>query len=239
MNTQRLVDTFLKYVQIDSESFNEADMAKAVAEDLKEIGCDVYTDNCAEIIGGNGSNVYAVLPAEKSDKEPILFSAHMDTVSPGKNVKPVIENGVIRSDGTTVLGSDDKSGIAAVIEALRTIKEENIPHPQIEVVFTVCEEQGLLGSKNLDYSRITAKKCAVLDSSGDAGKIIIGAPGQAKLKGYFVGRSAHAGVSPQDGVSAVQVAAEAVSRMKLFAHRQRNHRKYRHFKSRIRHQYSA
>lgn len=214
MNSQRLVETFLKYVQIDSESFNELEMAKTVMADLEAIGCEVYMDSCGEKFGSNAGNVYATLKGDES-RETILFSAHMDTVKPGIGVKPVIKDGVIRSDGTTVLGGDDKSGVAAVVEALRTVKEENISHPTIEIVFTVCEEVGLLGSANLDYSRITAKKAAVLDSSGDAGKIITSAPGQVKIDGIFVGKSAHAGIAPETGISAIQVAAEAVSNMKL------------------------
>lgn len=214
MNTQRLVDTFLKYVQIDSESGNELAMAQAVMADLAELGCEVYMDSCGENFGSNAGNVYATLKGDE-EKEPILFSAHMDTVKPGIGVKPVIKDDVIYSDGTTVLGGDDKSGIAAVIEALRTIKEENLSHPTIEMVFSVCEEVGLLGSKHLDYSRITAKKAAVLDSSGNAGRIITSAPGQVKIDGYFVGKSAHAGIAPESGISAIQIAAEAVSNMKL------------------------
>jgi tripeptide aminopeptidase len=171
-------------------------------------------DSCGEKFGSNAGNVYATLKGDEN-REPILFSAHMDTVVPGIGVKPVIKEGVIRSDGTTVLGGDDKSGVAAVVEALRTVKEENISHPTIEIVFTVCEEVGLLGSANLDYSRITAKKAAVLDSSGDAGKIITSAPGQVKIDGIFVGKSAHAGIAPETGISAIQIAAEAVSNMKL------------------------
>lgn len=214
MNTQRLVDTFLKYVQIDSESYNEINMANAVMADLKEIGCEVYMDNAGEKVGSNAGNVYAVLKGDM-DKEPILFSAHMDTVKPGKGVKPVIKDGVIYSDKTTVLGGDDKSGVVSIVEALRIIKEQNLSHPTIEVVFTICEECGLLGSKNLDYSRITAKKAAVLDSSGDAGVIINTAPGQIKIIGHFVGKGAHAGVAPEEGISAIQIASEAISHMKL------------------------
>ncbi|MBR5305337.1 MAG: M20/M25/M40 family metallo-hydrolase, partial [Oscillospiraceae bacterium] len=214
MNTQRLVDTFLKYVQIDSESFSELNMAKAVISDLEELGFSVYMDDCGKEIGSNAGNVYATLKGDEN-REPILFSAHMDTVKPGIGVKPVIADGVIRSDGTTILGGDDKSGITAVIEAMRMVKEQNISHPDIEIVFTVCEEQGLLGSRHLDYSRITAKKAVVLDSSGDAGKIITSAPGQVKIDGCFVGRSAHAGIAPEKGISAIQIAAEAVSNMKL------------------------
>ena len=214
MNTQRLVDNFLRYVQIDSESFNELEMAKAVAAELSELGFEVYMDDCGKNFGSNAGNIYATLKGDET-KEALLFSAHMDTVKPGIGVKPVIRDGVIYSDGTTVLGGDDKSGIAAILEAVRTIKEEGTDHPTIEVVFTVCEEVGLLGSHHLDYSRITAKKAAVLDSSGDAGKIITSAPGQVKIDGYFVGRTAHAGIAPEKGISAVQIGAEAVSNMKL------------------------
>ena len=114
-----------------------------------------------------------------------------------------------------MLGGDDKSGVAAIVEVLRTVVEEGLPHPTIEAVFTVCEEIGLLGSQNLDYGRITAKKAAVLDGDGDAGRIIIGAPGQDKLEATITGRRAHAGVAPEEGISAIQVAAEAISRMKL------------------------
>ena len=214
INKERLLSTFLDYVQIDSESTHEGAMAARIAQDLKAIGCQVYVDNSGEQTGSETGNLYCTLPGT-AEGEPILFAAHMDTVVPGVGVKPVIENGVIRSSGDTVLGGDDKSGIAAIVEALRTIVENNLPHPTIEALFTVCEEVGLRGSRNMDYSRITAKKAAVLDSSGDAGKIIVAAPGQYKLNAAVIGRRAHAGVAPEEGISAIQVLCEAVSNMKL------------------------
>ena len=214
INKERLLSTFLDYVQIDSESTHEGAIAARVAEDLKAIGCQISVDDSAAKTGSETGNLYAVLPGSM-EEEPILFAAHMDTVVPGVGVKPVIENGVIRSSGDTVLGGDDKSGIAAIVEALRTIVENNLPHPTIEALFTVCEEVGLRGSRNMDYSRITAKKAAVLDSSGDAGKIIVAAPGQYKLNAAVIGRRAHAGVAPEEGISAIQVLCEAVSNMKL------------------------
>ncbi len=214
INKERLLSTFLDYVQIDSESTHEGAIAARVAEDLKAIGCQISVDDSAAKTGSETGNLYAVLPGSM-EEEPILFAAHMDTVVPGVGEKPVIENGVIRSSGDTVLGGDDKSGIAAIVEALRTIVENNLPHPTIEALFTVCEEVGLRGSRNMDYSRITAKKAAVLDSSGDAGKIIVAAPGQYKLNAAVIGRRAHAGVAPEEGISAIQVLCEAVSNMKL------------------------
>lgn len=214
MNTQRLVDNFIRYIQIDSESYDELNIAKTVMADLQELGCEVYMDNAGEKLGSNAGNIYAVFKGDETF-EPILFSAHLDTVKPGKNIKPVIKDGVIYSDKTTVLGGDDKSGVVSVIEAIKMIKEQNLNHPTVEIVFTICEECGLLGSRNLDYSRLTSKKAAVLDSSGDAGVIIQGAPGKTKISGHFIGKTSHAGVAPEDGISAIQIAAEAISNMKL------------------------
>ena len=214
INKERLLKTFLEYVQIDSESTHEGAIAARIAQDLKAIGCQVSVDDSGEKTGSETGNLYCVLPGT-AEGEPILFAAHMDTVVPGMGVKPVIEDGVIRSGGDTVLGGDDKSGIAAIVEALRTIVEQDLPHPTIEALFTVCEEVGLQGSRNMDYSRITAKRAAVLDSSGDAGKIVTAAPGQHKLSAAVIGRRAHAGVAPEEGISAVQVLCEAVSNMKL------------------------
>ena len=214
INNERLLSTFLDYVRIDSESTHEGAMAARVAGDLKAIGCQVSFDNSQDKTGSDTGNLYAVLPGT-TDGEAILFSAHMDTVVPGVGVEPVIEDGVIRSKGDTVLGGDDKSGVAAVVEALRTITEKNLPHPTVEMVFTVCEEVGLRGSKHMDYSKVTAKKAAVLDSGGDAGKIITAAPGQYKLNAAVIGRRAHAGVAPEEGISAIQVLAEAISNLRL------------------------
>ena len=130
INNERLLSTFLDYVRIDSESTHEGAMAARVAGDLKAIGCQVSFDNSQDKTGSDTGNLYAVLPGT-TDGEAILFSAHMDTVVPGVGVEPVIEDGVIRSKGDTVLGGDDKSGVAAVVEALRTITEKNLPTPPL------------------------------------------------------------------------------------------------------------
>jgi len=214
INNERLLSTFLEYVQIDSESRHEGAMAARLTSDLSALGCRVWQDNSQEKTGSETGNLYAVLPGN-AEGDALLFSAHMDTVTPGVGVVPVVENGVIRSQGDTVLGSDDKSGIVAVVEALRTIVENDLPHPTIEVVFTVCEELGLLGSKNMVLDQLTARKAFVLDSSGGAGSVTTAAPGQYKLHATVVGRTAHAGVAPEKGISAIQVLAEAISNMKL------------------------
>lgn len=135
----------------------------------------------------------------------------MDTVKPGRGVKPVIRDGIIYSSGDTILGGDDKSGIAGIIEAIRSIKEEGIPHRTFEVAFTISEEGGLRGAKNLDYSRIRAKYGIALDSSGEVGKIITQAPGQIKIHADVIGKTAHAGIAPEQGISAIQAAASGVA----------------------------
>jgi len=214
MNEKRLVETFLKYVTIDSESYSEKEFAMVLANDFKKLGCDISFDNAGEKIGGDIGNLYCTLKGNES-KEPILFSAHMDTVKPGKGIKPIIDNGIIKSSGDTILGADDKAGVSVIIELLRTIKEEKIDFPTIEVVFTVAEEMGLKGASNLDYSRIKSKKGIILDDGGEAGKIIYSAPGHVVLEGVFTGKSSHAGAAPEAGKSSVRMACEAISKMKL------------------------
>lgn len=112
----------------------------------------------------------------------------MDTVSPGQNVKPSIENGYVVSDGTTILGADDKTGLAAMLETIRVIKENNIDHGDIQFIITVGEESGLVGAKALEPSRIKAKYGFALDSDGEVGTIVIAAPSQAKVNAIITGK---------------------------------------------------
>lgn len=210
----RLLQRFLEYVQIDSESGNEKGMAERLLNDLAALGCEVWRDNAGANCNSDGYNVYARLPGDPS-LEPIIFSAHMDTVKPGKGVKPVVSDGLIKSSGDTVLGGDDKSGVAAIVEAINAIADNNLAHRTIEVLFTISEEAGLKGSKNADFSKLTAKNALVLDSSGEVGIIIVSAPGQIKFKATVTGKAAHAGVAPEAGINAIQAAAAGVAAMKL------------------------
>ena len=213
IDNKALLERFLEYVQIDSETGDEAAMAERLIADCKAIGCTVTTDDVKEVAKTNGCNVYVTLEGNP-DLEPIMFSSHMDTVVPGKGVKPQVDaDGYVRSDGTTVLGGDDKAGICAIIEAMKAVKGTD--HRTVEAVFTVREESGMFGAKNLDYSRIRSKRGVILDSGGGPDKIITGAPGQNKITAKIVGRKAHAGVSPEAGISAIQVAAHAVAAMEL------------------------
>ena len=213
INNERLLNTFLEYVQIDSESRHEAAFAARLADDLTSIGCTVSFDDSRAKTGSDTGNLYAVLPA-RGEGEPLLLAAHMDTVSPGRGIRPAVTDGVVRSDGSTILAGDDKSGIAAIVEVLRTLTEQSLPHPVLQMVFTVCEELGLDGAHALDFERITAKRALVLDGC-ELGEIAVAAPGNYKLKAAVVGRTSHAGIAPERGVSAIQVMAEAISHMRL------------------------
>ena len=205
-------DYFLRLVQTDSLSGREAQVAAILAADLEAAGLAVSRDSAGEAIGGQCGNVIGRLPT--GEGPPLLLNAHMDTVAPGEGVMPVVEDDVIRTDGTTVLGGDDKAGCATIVMALRHVLAEGLPHPSLEVVFTVSEETGLTGAKELDYGALAAK-WGVVAESGTLGKITTGAPFADSISATIVGRRAHAGVCPEKGINAIAAAARGIARMKL------------------------
>lgn len=207
MNRERLVNTFCEMVHIDSESFHEKEMKDYLVKIFEELHMD-YTEMPIE--GFEAGNLYAVLKGN-CDKEPIMFSGHMDTVSPGIGKKAIIhEDGRITSDGTTVLGADDVSALASYIEALRTIKEENIPHGDIELAISVAEEPYDAGSAYYDFSKIKSKIGYTFDLAGEVGLAAIQAPSIISFKIKVKGKSAHAGFNPEDGIHALKIAAHAI-----------------------------
>jgi len=214
INRERLVAEFMEMVRVDSESRREAHMSALLMEKLRQLGFTINIDDAGSKTGSDTGNLIARLSG--SAKAPaLMFSAHMDTVSPGRSINPVEEYGLIRSDGTTVLGADDKAGIAAILEAVRVLQEQKLPHGDLELVFTVCEEVGLSGVKYLDFSSLTARMGYVLDSNGPAGTIINQGPSQDEIYAEMLGVAAHAGINPEDGVNAVQVASRAIANMQL------------------------
>ncbi len=204
----------MEYVQIDSESGNEKAMMEVLKEELTALGAEIYLDDAGAKVGSNGANLYAFFRGDPS-REPLLFSCHMDTVAPGVGIRPVVIDGIIQSEGDTILGGDDKSGISALMDALTRVRAREEGHAPVEIIFTICEEGGLKGSANLDYSRLSAKEGYVLDSSGPVGKIIVQAPTQFKITADIRGKAAHAGLSPEKGVSAIQVGAAALAGINL------------------------
>jgi tripeptide aminopeptidase len=215
VNQDRLVNEFMELVQVDSETGFEEEIAKVLKKKFTDLGVEVIEDNAKEITGHGANNLICTLKGTKADAAPIYFTSHMDTVVPGKGIKPQIKDGYIVSDGTTILGSDDKAGLAAIFEAIRVIKENNIEHGDVQFVITVGEESGLVGAKALDSSMIKAKFGYALDSNGDVGDIIVAAPTQAKINTIIKGKTAHAGVAPEKGVSAITIAAKSIAKMPL------------------------
>ncbi len=211
---QRLLDRFMAYVQIDSETKSEGTFARFLGSQLEALGLEVAFDNAGEAIGSDGNNLVGRLKGSLPG-EPIVFSAHMDTVIPGKGIVPCIRDGVISSSGDTILGGDDKGGIAAIVETLQMLRESGEPHRTVEVVFTIAEEGGLNGAKHMDMGLVTGSQGFVLDSGGSPGQIVVKAPSQDKIEARIFGRPAHAGICPEEGISAIQVAASAIQNMNL------------------------
>lgn len=214
INRERLVDSFIKMVKVDSPSKQELDMANYITSYLKERNIEVKMDNAGEKIGGNCGNLVAYIKGEDSEN-PICFAAHMDQVTPCIGVKPIIEGNIIKTDGTTTLGADDKAGIAAILEALECIIEGKVPHRDIYLLFTVCEEIGLLGAKNFNADNLPCKDIAILDTGGPTGSIAYKAPAQESITVTFYGKKAHAGIAPEKGINAIVVASNAISNMHI------------------------
>ncbi|PYM31725.1 MAG: peptidase M20 [Candidatus Rokuibacteriota bacterium] len=210
----RLVAEFLELVRIDSLSKREGRIAKRLGETLTGLGAAVEEDDAGQKVGGEAGNLLAKLPGTAPGAPALLLCAHMDTVVPGENVKPVVSGDVIRTDGTTVLGGDDKSGLVAILETLRVLREDRIPHGPIDVLFTICEEYGLLGAKHFDAGRLRARTGLVLDVDG-ACELVVRAPAANKMVFTVHGLEAHAGVCPEQGISAIKVAGEAIAAMRL------------------------
>lgn len=214
INQERLLQEFLELVQIDSETGNEGNIAKVIKQKVEDLGFTVEEDVAATLTGHGANNLIATIP-ENTKGPTILFSSHMDTVVPGNRIKPSVKDGYVVTDGTTILGADDKAGVAAILEGMRTLIERNLPRPTIQVVFTVGEESGLVGAQAIDRSLLKAEMGFVLDDEGPVGKITEASIGQYRIVTKIYGKSAHAGVNPEDGISAITVACKAISRMSL------------------------
>ncbi|MBX0358639.1 M20/M25/M40 family metallo-hydrolase [Halobacillus sp. Nhm2S1] len=215
INKERLLNEFLELVQIDSETTQEAEIAKVLKKKFQDLGLEVLEDDAASITGHGANNLICNLEGSKKDAETIYFTSHMDTVVPGNGVKPSVEDGYIVTDGTTILGADDKAGVAAILEAIRSLQEQDVEHGNLQFVITVGEESGLVGAKALDASMLKAKYGYALDSDGQVGNIIVAAPTQAKINAIVKGKTAHAGVAPEKGISAITLASRAIAKMPL------------------------
>jgi tripeptide aminopeptidase len=214
INPERLKNLLIELIKIDSLSRKEYDVAMRLKREMEDLGGQVSIDDAGEKVGGNVGNLIAHFTGTAPEAMPILLSAHMDTVVPGEGIVPILDGDILRTDGRTVLGGDDKSGVAIICEVLRVLKENRFPCSDVDVVFTICEEAGLIGAKCLDVSRLRARTGLVLDSDS-VGFLFTKAPAANRMEFRIHGLEAHAGVCPEKGVNAIKVAADGIAQMSL------------------------
>lgn len=205
-----VVDEFLELIKINSPSKSEGELAKYLKNRLLDLGAKIYEDSSAVRTGSDTGNIIAVYPGS-IEKPTIMLAAHMDTVAQIEGMVPQIRDGVIYSDGKTILGADDKAGIAIILGVLSMLQEDrSILHGQIEILFTVQEEVGLIGVKNLDY-QFQSQYGYVLDGDGLVGTIVNASPSHVTLDIVVEGKAAHSGLAPETGINAIVVASEAIA----------------------------
>ena len=214
INPERLKNLLIELIKIDSLSRKEYDVAMRLKREMEDLGAQVSIDDAGEKVGGNVGNLIAHFTGTAPEAMPILLSAHMDTVVPGEGIVPILDGDILRTDGRTVLGGDDKSGVAIICEVLRVIRENGFPCSDVDVVFTICEEAGLIGAKCLDVNRLRARTGLVLDSDS-VGFLFTKAPAANRMEFRIHGLEAHAGVCPEKGVNAIKVAADGIAQMSL------------------------
>lgn len=215
VNQERLISLFKTLISINAPSRQERECVDYVKNLLTQMGLDLYEDNAAQAVGGNAGNVIAKLNGTKPDAPHIFLSAHFDTVEPTAGLKIIEDGDLIKSDGTTILGADDKAGMAAAIEAILMLQEQKPAHGDVTLLFNVCEEIGLLGAGALDLKDQNLDYGYVLDTGPPVGSFVNRTATHDAFDVTFIGKPAHAGKHPEEGISAIQVAASAIARMKL------------------------
>jgi tripeptide aminopeptidase len=213
LNRERMTELFLQLVQIESGSENEAEICAFVAEKLRQLGAEsVLIDDASKQLGGTGGNVFARFKGTVK-APPLLLNAHLDTVSPTTGIQIIRTENEIKTNGRTILGADNKAGVAIILEVLQTLKERDLPHPPLEIMFSIREEKGLLGAKVFDPSRLQARYGLVVDGREVPSDLFIQSPTHWKFEVVFYGRAAHAGAEPEKGRNAIQMAAKAIAQM--------------------------
>lgn len=213
--TSRVVDLFLELCAIPSPPGQERAVADRITRELDAIGLEWDEDGCGPAIGSTAGNVLCRLPGNVGGGVPIFLCAHFDTVPLDGDLEPVLDDGTVRNAGGTILGADDKSALAVMVEAARRIVEEGRPHAGVELLFTPMEEIGLVGASAFDATRLQARVGYVYDQAAPIGDVVVGSPTAQELELTFVGRAAHAGMYPEEGRSAILAAARAIVDMPL------------------------
>jgi tripeptide aminopeptidase len=209
-----LVTLFCELAAIPSPPGDERAVADRVGDYLEKLGLEVDEDDSAAEVGSTAGNLLARVAATGAGT-PIFLCAHLDTVPPTDAIEPVVEEGIVRNARPTILGADNKSAVAVMLESLRRCLDERRPHGGIELLFTPKEEVGLMGAKAFDADRLEARVGYVFDHEGPIGQIVRGAPSSTAIDAVFTGRAAHAGMAPEDGRSAIYAAARAIADLRL------------------------
>lgn len=215
IDSQAMMKEFEELVSIDSLSGQEAAVAEVVEGKLRALGLRCCRDDAGEHIGGNTGNVIGLLPASDASRPTVMLNAHLDTVSPGCGIRLECRGGVLCSVSDTILGADDKAGVTVILTALREIVSAGLPHGELQVVFTIAEEIGLHGAQGLDYSLVSPAYALVFDGGRNIGTLTVAAPSAAKMTWRVRGLAAHAGVCPEKGINAIQIAAQGIAAMRL------------------------
>lgn len=216
LNKERIFEEFKELIAVPCHSTKERQIFEVVKAKLEALGFTVEEDDAAAKVDGECGNMWAFLPGNKAGATRVLLSGHLDGVEPCGGTTVVRKDGVLYSDGTTILGSDDKSGVVAILEGVRMILEEKAEHGDIQVLMTIAEEGGVNGSRCMDKSKLNADVGYALDSEGAPGEIIVGAPGQYKYSIKVIGKTAHGGMEPEKGINSVMVAAKALAEVKRY-----------------------
>jgi tripeptide aminopeptidase len=214
--TSEVVGLFTELAALPSPPGDERAVADTVTRYLRDLGLSVEEDDAGRAVGSNSGNLYCRLEPTNGGGTPIFLCAHLDTVPPTAAIEPVIDDeGVIRNAAGTILGADNKSAVAAMLEGARRVLSENRPHGGIELLFTPKEEVGLLGAAAFDHERLHARVGYVYDQAAPIGDVILGAPYSRAMEVRFHGRAAHSGMYPEEGRSAIAAAARAISDLRL------------------------
>ncbi len=216
VNKVRMLDEFKEIVAIPCASLHEKQVFDYLKAKLEGLGFEVSEDDAGEKLGGECGNMWAFKKGTKEGATSVLLSAHMDGVSPCTGTTVVQKDGVLYSDGTTILGGDDKSGVEGILEGLRLLEESGIAHGDIQICFTIAEEGGVNGSRSMDRSRIASDVAYALDGEGAPGEIVVGAPGQYRYTIHVHGKKAHGGVEPEKGINAIMIAAKALTAVERY-----------------------
>ena len=218
INKDRLVNKFMEMVKIDSVSLHEREMVDYLKAHFTAKGYETFEDltPLEHVEGATAGNLIVKIPGNTA-KEPLIICSHTDTVEPGNGVKPQISSDglYIESDGTTILGADDKAGLAQILELVELLEENDLDHPPLELFFPMCEELGLYGARYFDSSKVASKRVVILDGGSVPGDVIIAAPSYYKIYGKVTGKAAHAGGAPDKGISSIQVLSKAIAKMNM------------------------